>query len=137
MKKHKGKASDTPIALLWGPLISAGITLVGTGILTFLVAGERLSLEASQSAQVAVLLLSCVIGTWTAIKMAGSKPLMVGVISGAIYYLGLLCTTALLFDGQYQGLGVTALTVLGGSMAAVLISLRSGTGKRRKRYRIG
>ncbi len=135
MKKHKGKTANIPMALLWGGITGMGITLAGTAVLTFLIAGEKLGLQASQSAQVVVLLLASIIGAWIAVKMAGQKPLVVGALSGGIYYLCMLCTTALFFDGQYQGMGVTALVVLGGSMAAALISLRSWAGKRKKRYR--
>ncbi len=134
MKKHKHKASNPPVILLWSLLTSIGITLLGTAVLTFLIAGEKLPLEGSHGGILGILLLAAIAGAWVAVKGSGEKPLLMALISGGLYYLMLLCCTAMFFDGQYQGLGVTALAVLGGSMTAVLLTMRKGQSKTKKRY---
>lgn len=55
--------------------------------------------------------------------------------SGGIYFLMLLCMTALIFGGQYTGVGVTALMILAGSGAAVLLGLNSRGGKTHRGYK--
>ena len=45
----------------------------------------------------------------------------------------LIGCTALLFDGVYRGVGVTALAILGGSGASALVGLKEG--KSRGAYR--
>ncbi len=135
MKKHKTKS--IPMAVLMGLLLSLIVTVIGAAILTFLIVGERLAMESLPSAVVAVLLLAALIGAWVTIRMTGEKPLMMALLSGAVYLVSLLCMTALFFGGQYQGVPVTALVVLGSSLAAALFSLRRSGAKRKKRYRIG
>ena len=53
------------------------------------------------------------------------------------YYLSLLAVTAVFFGGQYQGVGVTALMVLCGSVLVILLAPggknRAGCRRRRKR----
>ncbi len=135
MKKHKTKASNIPMALAVSTAVSMSITLLAAASMTFLIAGETLQLESSDVAVLGILLLASLAGSWVAIKGAGEKPWLLGLLSGGLYYLLLLCCTALFFDGQYQGLGATALAVLGGSLGAVLFTMRKGSGKGKRRYR--
>lgn len=60
---------------------------------------------------------------------------VVCLASGGIYFLMLLSATALMFGGQYTGVGVTALMILAGSGAAVLLGLNSGRGKAHRGYK--
>jgi len=58
---------------------------------------------------------------------------LVCMLSGLIYYVILICITALFFGGQYTGFGVTGLLILGGAGTTALLSgRRKGRGGKRK-----
>ena len=67
-----------------------------------------------------ILLTSAIIGSWIAMKKAKHKRIQISLLTGTGYYLSLLAVTALFFDGQYTAMGVTALLILGGSLAAAV-----------------
>ena len=77
------------------------------------------------------MILSSVIGAMVSSAKAGHHRLLVSFAAGLAYYMILLACNAMLFDGKYQGAGVTALAVLGGSGAAVLFGLRNKNPKPR------
>lgn len=54
--------------------------------------------------------------------------------SGAVYFVCLLCCTALFFGGQYQGVGVGICMSLGASGACALLAFTSKRGSARRRY---
>lgn len=60
---------------------------------------------------------------------------VVCLVSGGIYFLMLLCVTALMFGGQYAGVGVTALMILAGSGAAAVLGLSKRGGQGHRSYK--
>ncbi len=81
------------------------------------------------------LALASLCGALTAIWRIKRRYLVMCLCSGLCYFVCLLCCTALFFGGQYAGMGVTALVVLGGSLCAALSTLRKGTGHKRARVK--
>ena len=116
-----GKQMGLPAGVALGMGTALLVTLAGAGVLAWLIAGERLAESTMGYGCAAVLLLSSAAGAWTASALVGHQRMAVCLLAGLGYYLLLLGMTALLFDGRYQGLGVTALVVLGGSLGVLLV----------------
>ncbi len=135
-KKSMKKSNSIPMGIAWGLVTSILLTLVCTAVIAFLVSGEQLQESAMGYGNVVTLLLASVVGAFVCCKTAGQRILMMAAISGAAYFVFLLCCTAMFFGGQYQGVGQTALLVLGGSLAAGLLQISGSakTKKRRKSY---
>lgn len=84
-------------------------------------------------AALAILLTATVSGACVAAGRIKRRRLVVCIASGGLYYGFLLLLTALFFGGEYTGMGVTALAVLGGSGASCLLGMGQGSGHRSKR----
>lgn len=136
-KKVTGKAMSIPVGLSIGLTVSLMLTLITAAIVANLILGEKIAESAIGYAAIVILLLASGVGAWLAAMLIKRRWMVVCLGAGGIYYLTLLGITALFFGGQYQGMGVTALVVLGGCGAVGLLGLRgeSGSGKRRKKYR--
>lgn len=134
--KATGRASSMPGGLAWGALVSMGLTLVGSGLVAFLVDRGSMPVDGIGYGAMVILMVSALSGAWTAWKKVKRLRLQVCLISGGIYYLMLLGVTMLFFGGQFRGMGVTALVVACGSILAILAGFSKGRGGKR-RYRIG
>ncbi len=134
-KKLTGRASSIPMGLVWSLLVSMGVTLLCCVALTSMIAGEHMPETAIGYGAMGTLLLASVSGALMAIWRVKHRYLLMCVCSGACYYLCLLCCTALFFGGQYQGMGTTALVVLGGSVLAALATVRKSGGRKRARVK--
>lgn len=132
-KKVTGKAVSVPVGLLMGQAIAMIVSVLGSIIAANMILTETLEASAIGYCAIVILMLasaSCaLISAW----MIKHRWMIVCLGAGGIYYLLLLATTAMFFGGQYQGMGVTALVVLGGSGAVGLLGLRAGNRKRSKR----
>lgn len=135
-RKATGRASSTPVGLAWGAMVSLGLTLIGSGIVAFLVDRGTMSIEGIGYGAMGILVISALSGALTAWSKIKRLRLQVCLISGGIYYLMLLGMTMLFFGGQFRGMGVTALMVACGSILAILGGFSKGRGGKRS-YRRG
>lgn len=129
-QKVTGNAASVPAGLAMGALMSLAITVAGAGILAKLLDMEKMIWENIGYGIMILLILSSFFGGLTAYKRIKRQRLLVCMASGAVYYGLLLSITALFFGGQYEAVGVTALLVLGGSLAAGMLGLRQGKKKK-------
>ncbi len=134
-KKVTGRASSVPAGLAWSLLTSMGITLLCCVALTALIAGEQIPETAIGYGAMGTLVLASVGGALTAAWRIKHRHLAMCLCSGLVYYLCLLCCTAMFFGGQYEGMGVTALVVFGCSLLAALGTLQNGGSRKRGRVR--
>lgn len=136
-KKVTGKARSMPAGLAVGLAVSLLLTLMGTALAANLILSEKLAESAIGYIAIIVLLIAGAAGAWIAGAMVKRRWMVVCLGAGGVYYLALLGITALFFGGQYQGMGVTALAILGGCGAVGLLGLRgeNSSGKRHKKYR--
>ena len=138
-KKVTGKAASLPLGLAVGALVSILTTILICAVSAHLISTEAIAEEQIGYCSIAALICSTILGAVTAVRKIKHKRLVVCILSGAVYYLILLSVTALFFGGQYQGMGVTLIVILLGSLAALLITGREGKGrtpsKRKKIYR--
>ena len=130
--KGSGKAKSMAVGLAAGTLFSLILTLLGTAITANLILSEKLKTEGIGYVAVTILLLASAVGAWCATGMIKRRRVMVCAGVGGLYYISLLAITALFFGGQYQGMGVTALVVMGGCGAVGLLGLREKKSGRKK-----
>lgn len=120
------------LAIGWG--VSALITLLGAMITAYLLSAEMLQMSAAGYGAMIILLAASAAGAALSFRCIRRQRLVVCLVSGVIYYLSLLAMTALFFGGQYEGIGVTGLVVLGSSLAVGLMGLKGNSRKTRRRY---
>ena len=121
-RKVTGTASSMPAGLALGAVGSLISTVIGAGVFAYMISAEKIPAEAVGYCAMAVLLISSVLGPLIAAGRIKRRRLYVCAISGLIYFLLLLGITALLFGGQYQGMGVTALLVLAGAGTVAMLN---------------
>lgn len=136
-KKVKGAAMSLPAGLGVGLLISLVITVAGAAITAWLIASEKIGEGSSGYAVMLILALAAGLGALGAVYFVKKQRLQVCMLTGVSYYLSLLAMTALFFGGQYQGMGVSAIVVLGICTLIAFLPTKNGQprGKRKRAYR--
>lgn len=119
-----------------GAVISMVVTLALTAVGATLVVSEVVAVTRVKYYVILVLLASAMIGTAASAKKSDRK-LYIGLIAGVLYFLLLLSVTAVFFEGQYHGIGVSVITVISGCVAAVLLGFREGKRVNKRRRRSG
>lgn len=138
-RKVTGTASAMPVGLAMGLGISLGATMLGCAVLAWLISQETVPQSGIGYGSVVILLVSSLLGAGVACGRIKRRRMLVCVLSGVCYFASLICITALFFGGQYQGMGVTALVILAGSLCIGLLGLRGdgSRGRHRRKTRIG
>lgn len=134
-QKPTGRAASMPVGLLFGALVSVGVTLLAMGLIAKLVSSEYITETQIGYGIMVTLLAASFSGAQAAIGKVKRQRLAVCILSGVIFFLILISITALFFGGQYEAVGVTAFLVLGGSLLAVLIGGRPERREKRKKIR--
>ena len=130
-RKVTGKASSMPAGLAMAGGLSMAVTLVLSVALAKLLDSGSLGEGSVGYGALVILLLSSGLGAWLATVKIKRRRLAVCMASGALYYILLICVTALFFGGQYTGMGVTALAVAGGCLTVCLLGAGQGRGRKR------
>ena len=104
-----------PVGIGLALLVSFLITLAGSAVTALLVSSEKIGQGAIGYASMMILALASLLGAWIAVVLVKRLRLQVAMLFGGCYYLLLLAMTALLFGGQYQGMGITAIIIFAGS----------------------
>ena len=134
IRGSNGRAASIPVGLATGAAVSVGITAAGASVTAWMILSGNLRPEWAGYCSVCVLLLSAAAGAAVATSRIQRLRGQMALAAGGIYYLCLMLTTALFFGGQYQGMGVTALVVFGGSTAVILLAPgRNSRGGHRRR----
>ena len=136
-KRVSGQSKPMAVGLAVGCGISLVFTLLGAALIANLVLSQKMSSESIGYGAVIILLLASAIGAWLSYAMIKRRRLVVCLSFGLGYYLSLLAITALFFGGQYQGMGVTAMLILGGSGAVALMGIKGekSLGQKAKKFR--
>lgn len=119
-QKATGRASALPLGIAIGVLIALLITLGGSAFLAYLIYKETIPENAVGTGSAVILLLSAAAGAIAANRKVKRKFIQVSLMTGAGYFLNLIALNALIFGGQYAGVGMTALLV-GAATSAVAI----------------
>lgn len=117
-----------------GVVISVMVTVLLSAIVSWLIANDKIEMEAMDFSALVVRLLAALIGC--AVAARGEKGLIKAVIAAIGYLVILVCINALFFDGRFTGIlgGVIAVAI--GCAAAVIVNnlpKRRNGSRRRKR----
>lgn len=127
-KKPTGRAMSFPGGLAVGLAASMSVTVLMTLLLSKLILEGTMAMEQVGYGTMALLLSASFLGAVMAQGRIKHRRALVCLLSGGVYFLGLLAITALFFGGQYSAVGVSGLLVLAGCGSAALITARKGRG---------
>ena len=124
--QHKvtGRASSVPAGLAVGAVVSVLVTTAICMIGGWMIGSEMIAQDKIGYCSITALLASAIVGSIVAAKKIQRKRLLIALASGGIYYAVLVAATIVFFDGEFQGMGVTFITVLIGTLVPVLLSNR-------------
>lgn len=125
--KSAGSVSMGKCAAL-GAAVSAAVTFLCAAVGAAVISSGVLSEGAMDYLTIAILLVATLIGAMSGAGGAKEKRLYVCLLVAVIYFGVLLAMTALIFDGQYDGVIVTAVVLFSGSIVAAMAG--KGKGKR-------
>ena len=128
MRKNKRKPILWAIGI--GALTGLLTTMIIAAIAAMLIAGGKTGEETIVYFAVASLIVGSFAGALSTVSICTEKRILASVCSGGANISIWLIANILLFDGRFENLLVTALLVLGGSVAAGLV------GRDRRRNRI-
>ena len=131
-KKTAGRAAALPVGIGIGVAVAILVTILGSAILTALIAAERLALDSYGYGVMVILFLAALTGSIIAMLRIKHQKMQVSLLTGAAYYLVLLASNALFFGGQYEGALTTGLIILGACGIAALLGSRDGRSMTRK-----
>lgn len=120
-RKATGRAMGMSLGIVIGGSVAYAITLVMSAVLAWLLQEETVAVDQVGYGSMVILLASSSVGAFVAQYLVKHRRLLVCIASGAVYYIMLLATTALLFGGQYQGMGVTLAVVAAGAVSVGLL----------------
>lgn len=124
MLKKRGRTSGIPAGIFAGLITALLITILLAAVTAVLIAGEKIGEDKALFSSAASLLLSAAFGGICAANVAGERKMIVCLIHGAVYYVTLLCVTAMFFEGRYENIWITGLLVLGASVSVGLLVMR-------------
>lgn len=116
--KATGHAVSMPVGIAWGTGTALALTMVLSVLEAWMIHREVLRQQSIGYGVMGILLVSVVIGSAVAKRKIKRRLAAAALLTGLCYYFCLLSITALFFGGQYSGMGVTGLLILGGSGAA-------------------
>lgn len=136
--RKAGKQKSLPVSIGIGISVSLLLTLIAAFMLAILIESGKISVKAMGYGVMIMLMTSSFLGAIIASRQIISKTMIVSIITSTCYFIALLCTTALFFDGMYRGIPATALVVFAGGLIAGLLPKGQGGAtkmrKRKKRY---
>lgn len=136
-KKVTGTAVPMPMGIALGVTVSLIFTAVSAALLTWLALQGKISESSVGYYAMGILMLASIFGPMLSAAKIKRRRMVVCCITGAAYYAVLLLCTAVLFGGQYQGVGVSTAMIFGGSIGTGLLGIRKSGGKGNgyKKYR--
>ena len=129
-KKDKG----LPQALVIGLLAGVVVSLAGAALLAYLIEKESIDISGIKAGGIVIHLIGSALTCVIAYRVMKRQRIVVCALSALCYFLVQIGMTAMFFGGQYQGIGVGALAILGGGVLSILPGLisKSSGGKKIK-----
>ena len=136
-RKVTGTAMGIPGGIGLGLVVSLLITIAGAALTAWLIVSEKIGEGTIGYAAMVLLAIASATGALVAVALIKRLRLQICMLTGGCYYLALLAMTALLFGGQYQGMGVAAIVILAGCALIAFLPAKNGRvgWKRKKAYR--
>ena len=134
MKRKTRKPMSIPVAGLIGVGCAIVITLLLTALAAWLISTEKLGVGVQGITALIITGLSVLSGCLVAMTTTEGRELQVSGITAGAYFVVLLSCTALLFNGSYEGLWKSLITVLICWLMTLLpVWRRKGNGSARRR----
>lgn len=138
MKTRMGKTASIPMGLGLSLAAAATITFLSTFAISILL--DRRSIDWANVGYwiMLVLLLAPFVGGKIAINTIKTQRILISLMSGVLYWMFLLCITALLFGGDYSSIWETGALIAAGSLTAALLrfpQIRYSSRQKRGIYR--
>ena len=131
-----GRAMSIPGGVVLGGIWGLIWTLIGSGLLGWLIHTEKLAEHTTGYGSMMILLSASILGSLISYRKTKRQRILVCLGAGGVYLLMLIGMTALFFGGQYTGFSVTALLIMGGSLASVFLTMEHENRKGRKGRKI-
>ena len=131
--KTKSKQSFATVVSI-GTLTSLLLSVVLSMIIATLVLNERIGEDAIGLLSRIVMMISTALGCIIAIRLNAEKLAIVSGITGIIYFLILIGTGILFFDGGFHNIWTSVISVAVGCVVSCAICIR-GKGREMKRKR--
>lgn len=123
-QRTTGKAMSIPAGVGASLLVSMGITITFSLVLAWIIGSERAGEGIIGYGAMMLLLLSSYCGALFAASRIKHRRMLCCLCNGVAYFLMLIACTALFFGGQYQGVLITGLIIMSGSVAAALTDFK-------------
>ena len=134
-QKTQGKGRTIPGSILLATGSELTLTLILCGVLAKLVDAEVLPEKTIPYSVWGILLISSFAGARISCRKAGHHNLLCCLLHGFAFLACLFSVNALFFEGQYDGVGGTALVVLLGCLLGILSFRKNGQRKKRRKKR--
>lgn len=121
MKMKSGRAASVPAGLGMSLMATIIITASATALIAIMLSRKTIEWANIGYWIMTVLLLASFLGGKVAINAIKTQKYLVSLMSGILYWMFLLCITALLFGGHYNSVLETGLLIVAGSTAAALL----------------
>lgn len=118
-----GKAMSVPAGLGLSLVVNVSITSMAVAIITILLNYNSITWENTGYWIMGMLLISSYFGGKVAINSIKTQVYIVSLMSGILYWMFMLCITALFFGGQYNSIFETGVLIIAGSISAALLHL--------------
>lgn len=124
--KEKMVASHLAVSLLVGLLVGMLLTILIAGIGASLIASEKVPENTADWIVVLAVLCGSMASSLVVTAREQGTRILMCLAGGAIYFVGLLCAGAVLFDGVSGGVGLTGLVAVCGSVVMWMLGMKSG-----------
>lgn len=140
LKHKRGKMQWSAAgAVTLGLGVGFALLLIGSAVLAWLIISQKLDIQTMGFGAGLIMVLASAAGAWSAAAAAGTKRLQIIGIFAAVFFALLLSVTALLFGGQYSGIAVYGICILGGAGGVALLGFlpkkARGKGRKMRAYR--
>ena len=130
------KEHSIPLSIATGVAVAAVIGIVGAIISALLINAEHVPEGAVSWMSVLTIFLASAIGTLIAAKSSRKQLVVVCGLTAAAFFLFQLGCAIMFFDSQFNGIGQGSLAVVAGTVVSILLCLKQGGGKIRKKIKL-
>lgn len=121
-KEYQNTGKSIPFAIGVGTGISLVVMMLGILITALLLMNETIKESAIGYGVMIITIVSAIAGCATTVTLARNRILVLSICTAFVFALLLLAITALFFGGQYNGVWVTMLMIIGSSVAVALVA---------------
>ena len=134
--KNRQTVKSNIKTLIGASAICATITLIGSGICAGMILKGMIPERYTGYCVMLILLLASTLGAMIAgINNKVKKPQRI-LLNCVLYEGALLILTAVLFGGNYRGIGVTSIIIFSGGALAAICTNRNTKGRKRHGFKI-